>query len=229
MEYQASAPVAVRFKHKRPRKRWVRFVKAASKDLAQDIHFAAIKRGFEVTLASQMSSSDVSCSGDTTRSANDGSKVDVYACLSGLLQHLKLSEEDTGVVAMMTYGLMKAKDLEVLPTTWRAQLVAALRMALLHGVKPESESTRAADELQTLVELWRPTWRQDYDFFLQRSNRGALLMSALAAAQELQKSPEYDRTESDWDREEQAPTLADTTAHLRTPVDADSDCEFQPI
>lgn len=202
---------------KRPR--WVRFAKAASKDLARDIYLAASKRGLDVgfaactTCSTRPSSGTASWTTVGSATGGDGSMTDVYACLSGFLQQLELSEMDCGLVAMMTYGLMKAKDLELLPTTWRGLLLAALRMALLH-LTSKSESTRAAERLRTIVEPWRPSWRRDYDLFSQRGSARSLIAEAMTAAAEMQKAPTYRDTDLEWDRELRAKQEEDSDEEL---------------
>lgn len=132
----------------------------------------------------------------------DGSKEQVYNCIKGHLEQLELTEEETGLILMMSYGLMKAPDLEILPTTWRAQLIAALRVSVIHGIKSEKTSKKAAAHLQSIVSLWRPTWKQDYDTFLGRGDVGELLVKALAQAQKLTATSNYKDSERVFDSAE---------------------------
>lgn len=124
-------------------------------------------------------------------SVGDGSKEEVYCCLRGHLGNLRLSEDETGLVLMCAYGLMRAKDLELLPTTWRLQLLAAIRFAVLHSVRDREKARDAATQLQVVVELWRPTWRADYDAFSQRKPVHQLMASALEEAKILQTNALY--------------------------------------
>ena len=71
-------------------------------------------------------------------------------------------------------------------------------MAVLQAAH-ESEALRAAEKLQTMVETWLPTWQRDYDSFRQRGSVRTLVAEALAAFQELQKSPSYKDAEIDSD------------------------------
>jgi hypothetical protein len=210
MADRANAPPGVAlFKHRRPR--WVRFAKAASKDLARDIYLTATKRGLDISFTLP-SSGTRSGSGSASWSASltpaaDGSMTDVYSCLSGLLRRLELSEQIAGMVVMVTYGLLKGKDLELLPTTWRQQLQAALRLALLNLT--HVEANQAAEMLRTLVEIWRPKWQQDYDAFCQRGSARSLIAAALSAAKELQRAPNYKDSEMEFDREVRAAEASD--------------------
>lgn len=136
-------------------------------------------------------SSGTSLERDRFALAGDGSKEDVYGCLRGLFASLHLTEQETGLALMITYGLLKAEDVETLPTTWRLQLMAALRFALLHGLQGQAVTARAVSTLQTNVELWRPGWREDYDAFVSRGPVAGLLEAAVARAKLLRHTDLY--------------------------------------
>lgn len=207
--------------------------RSSSGDPTRSTHSTRSKRSSRSSRSSR-SIAGLSCSsrssslgdpvGSVRSPGGDGSKEDVYLCIRGFVQALQLSEPRAALVVMMTYGLMKGKDLEVLPTTWCTLLMAALRMAVLHVLEPESRSTRAAEKLQRVVEPWHPTWQRDYEAFSQRDRVEELLSSARAAAHELKRSPGYRRATIEWDRKEQ-PLRSDAPGNAL----AESDGELASI
>lgn len=110
-------------------------------------------------------------------------------CISSYFRVLALTEYENTVVMMMTYGLLKADDLQAhLHASWRSYFVTALRYAL-KGVRDEEKAHRCRQRLRSAVSKWWSEADADsaYERFKQRGSVRDTLAKASVHAKELSR------------------------------------------